>query len=523
MKVFKEFSAFFLLFFVFVIVTSCQKEDEILTNEKIDIMNNYADEGMIQLGKKLKNPYSVQNMEKAWENLKNNSNSRVLGDELDIRTTHFYIRYLPKDEAELDILEGDSSLILYDYPLDYEISEGGTYYHDPAIPQDRPTWQYAAVLVNYEPEDITYEIIEELYIPEEDGAAGDDNGRKASQEILIDMLVDEALRITDNLEEDEENIVNGRTMARKWNPSGRIQLFEDGISRNVGVRAAKVRAKRWFTTKETLTDANGNFFISHRFKKKVNYSIKWERNDFDIRNGTFAQAYYNGPKMEGAWHLNINSGKSRMYAIVHIAAEQYYYGNRFGLKSPPLNSFWKSRLKIGVYDSDKGSSHCKDCRHLGAIPVLYIKNPFRTTDQIYGTTIHEISHASHWELRKGNWNKNRLEERLVESWAQGVEWLFAVNRYRAFNAGYNYQGNYQDRTPANNPIYTSLVVDLFDDENQGLRGGGRPTDRAEHYSFLQMENVLEDSDGFTEFRDNLRNSYNNPSEGFLNELFNNWN
>ncbi len=32
--------------------------------------------------------------------------------------------------------------IYFDYPLDYEITEYGDYYHDPSISLDKPTWLY---------------------------------------------------------------------------------------------------------------------------------------------------------------------------------------------------------------------------------------------------------------------------------------------------------------------------------------------------------------------------------------------
>ena len=51
-----------------------------------------------------------------------------------------------------------------------------------------------------------------------------------------------------------------------------------------------------------------------------------------------------------------------------------------------------------------------------------IYNPNNSSSQIYATTIHELAHASHWELRRGEWNDNNLETKVKESWARGVEW-----------------------------------------------------------------------------------------------------
>lgn len=56
--------------------------------------------------------------------------------------THWYVRFLPAQAAEMRTLV-DLGLILFDYPLDYEILEQGDLYHDPSIPSDEITWQYA--------------------------------------------------------------------------------------------------------------------------------------------------------------------------------------------------------------------------------------------------------------------------------------------------------------------------------------------------------------------------------------------
>lgn len=98
----------------------------------------------VQLGKQLENPYSVDNMKKAWRNLQENENAyRMMTDS--ISTTHLYLKFKPANEDELSLLKEDSTLDLYTYPLDYEIPEGLDHYHDPEIVDSLPTYQYCAV------------------------------------------------------------------------------------------------------------------------------------------------------------------------------------------------------------------------------------------------------------------------------------------------------------------------------------------------------------------------------------------
>lgn len=122
-------------------------------------------EGMMKLGRQLENPYSVENMKKARDNI--TASGRVAED-VEITTTHLYLKFLPKNEAEMDVLQTDSTLVLYDYPLDFEIEERGDFYRDPSVPAGQPTYQYGAVGVRQPlPPGIAYELLAKLFIPDE--------------------------------------------------------------------------------------------------------------------------------------------------------------------------------------------------------------------------------------------------------------------------------------------------------------------------------------------------------------------
>lgn len=504
------------------ITGSCQQEEDLSPDR--DKFLNEGMKGMTKLGKQLENPYSVENMRKAYNNLKSsNTTGRTSGDEIEIITTHLYIKFKPENEEELAILKRDSTLTFYQHPLDYEILEGGTYYHDPSVPIGTPTYQYVSLPIDTEiPIGVEYDLLEELFIPDEYKDTVVSNGRIASNE-LVESLVNEALRITGN--SDKTSLSNGRVQASSWRPAGRIQLFDDELGRLVGVQGAKVQARRWFTTHEGITDANGNFSCNGTFKRDANYSIPWERYHYDIRSGSLVKALYNGPKMKGNWNLEIRGGASRMYAIVHQACHDYYYGNRLGLKSPPQNSFWKTSLKISVWDKPNGDahgSHCKDCRFLGISSRLRIWNNGGTCQAIYGTTIHELAHASHWELRKNNWNDNNTESRVKESWARGVQWALGRLRYP------NYRGG-----PTIRPNYTQVVVDMID-TRAPLDAFGRPLDINEGseiltqddvtgYTIRQIEDVLSSTSNWNDWENNIRNRYNNGTENNLPALFAHWN
>lgn len=335
MKHFKHYRSILLATIVIGIVFSCQKEEpdpietEQVETEEIDLT------GMTKLGKKLENPYSVTNMKKAWESLKKSSKVSKSGD---IETTHLYVKFSPKSEEELGILKRDSTLVLYDIPLDFEVDENGDFYHDPEVPTDRPTYQYAAIPIEKQlPSGVEHEILEELFIPDEDGDYEETSKNFASEE-TIDQLVDESLRLTGNLKSDE--IGNSLAAKSKWRPAGRIQVWDDEVNRWIGVEGIEVRARRWFTTHEGKTDANGRYSCNGRFRRDANYSINWETYEYSIRSNGHGQASFNGPKRRGDWNVNFEDNSlQQFYSFIHLAAYRYYYQNIQGLKRPPTNSF----------------------------------------------------------------------------------------------------------------------------------------------------------------------------------------
>ncbi|MFZ6009848.1 MAG: hypothetical protein ACOYXT_05815, partial [Bacteroidota bacterium] len=155
----------------------------------------------IVLGKKLQNPYSVKIMQQAYEKVRALNSAGRTQQELDIRTTHLYVRFLPANYAQYDTLTSDTTIYFEDHPIDYEIEHPGDYYHDPAIADSLPTYQYTAVPIDYvAPDGLAFEILDELYLPKEDSALEDAGGRVSQQtEQLIDELEYQALSLTGNL------------------------------------------------------------------------------------------------------------------------------------------------------------------------------------------------------------------------------------------------------------------------------------------------------------------------------------
>lgn len=531
-----------------IVFNSCQKDD-ILVDQSSEFENSQFQQGMIQLGKKLENPYTVENMRKAYQNLSDNQLKSANVSESDIDVTHLYVRFLPENFEELELLKQDTTLTLFDFPLDYEIEEGGTYYQDPELPDTTITWQYCAVEKEFSFPNVQYEVLDELFLPEK---MGDSTNLKSTDNWTFwDDLEVEALRITGNL--DYDPYLKSTMGRKKFKPKGTIQLTDDsGLGTN-GLEGLYVIARSWFTTKHAYTNSTGYFYINHTFKGHCNYYIKWERGDFDIRSGNWGQAYYNGPRSSGDWNLTIGRGGiSWCYGHIHRAAYLYYYhSGNYGIQSPPRQGgILNQRLHIGAMDKD-GRSHYYDFNKFFTTPQikLYCKqgSNWRSSVDIFGTTIHELSHASHWEM--GYSTAQYLIDYIFrkalipESWASCVEHVITSDVYRsstiAFNRNWN---NLQDDTFDEFEGYTPLFIDCIDNVNQRVTHSGStdyPIDRVSGYTLSQLEDVLDATyfdlgigGGFTEatfesfalsiYKNKLRNSYSNSTSGNINELFSNY-
>lgn len=529
---------------------SCQKEDEIQKNNQVQdastlrkgerlTREKFTDEQLI-LGAKLENPYSIKNMEKASKSLKDKGK-----DIKNIKIIHnyLYVRLLPKNESEFNKINADKSIEIFEYPLDYEIKKQGNKYKDPLLKESKYTWLYCAVPSNKVfDKEIKLEILEYLFLPFGNGKGNETEKLSKEEKDDLKELEEESMILTRN---NSLNKKNGKTS--DWYASGRITVWDDVINGGslVGVEGCKVRANRWFTTKIGFTNGNGDFFVDHGWGNgnPVNYSIKWDRDGFDIRSGSYGQAYFNGPNQYGRWDLEIyedGTPDNYIYAHVHRAAFIYYYNhNNWGLQSPPDDNYFSGlgvfnlighKLHIGA--SEGGRSHYFDWNDNWFAAEVNVKISLQNDDSraIFGTTIHEIAHASHWKLGFTTYHYAGSAEsrKLAESWAQAVGWRITRDVYGPNNA---FPWNDFDALQLNNlaanqnSAYTPVFIDMMDDFDQSSQGFDRPNDIENRYNISQLEGFLQiEPTNWYGYRNLVQNSFPFPNEtiGDALWLFNNY-
>lgn len=501
------------------------------TIENEIVHNSYRTslDGNVVLGKKLQNPYDVKVMEKAFTIISEKIKSKGLNFRDPVRVTHHYVRFLPKDWKEYDALKADTSLKLYDIPLDYEIRLHGNKYRDISVCDTCPTWQYAAIKVNQKLKaKIKQEKLADLYIPETDIELKKmDIKVKVSGKSFLDALIDEAMIMTENYADtlNTKKIKGGRV---SWNPSGTIRVFDTRLQTLIPLIGVEVRARRWFTTYSLSTDVNGNYWSPWDFDRPANYSLYFQTWAFDVRTGTFGQAWIDGPKQDTPWNLDINDGTDRFYAHVFRGAWRYNFGDVGGLHRPFLVGY---AIKYAAYDESGNAQgvNLGNWTIFGINPNIKIYR-FRSngaeysSDEIFSTTCHETCHTTHvMVMNAGYIQYSQVGANIAESWPVAVEWFITQKEYQERGIGnystpfYNVGGSFpidwghQRWLPGGSlNDYSCVFIDLIDNFNQGTNGYGGLTDNVTGYTMSGIESgFLKHVYGYSSLTDQLK--ANKPS------------
>ena len=123
-------SNFIISIFIIFVISSCEKQSSDLMDISQSVTNISEVAGLSDvelaltrqavIGKKLPNPYSIDVMNEALNNLKTKSD---IGD-FELRATHHYIMFKPECHEHFRSLIMQDDIDLNSFPLDHEISSG---------------------------------------------------------------------------------------------------------------------------------------------------------------------------------------------------------------------------------------------------------------------------------------------------------------------------------------------------------------------------------------------------------------
>jgi hypothetical protein len=271
------------------------------------------------LGGTYLNPYSIANMTLAYNSVHGTNIPAV-------STTHYYVRFKPQSEGQIDILES-LDLELFDYPLDRAVTQDGDYWPEAYanLGQNEYPWLYTVVESNFQfPGGIIYENLASLNIPDDDPVLEDQaylqtgnlecyNGNPQAKSTATNTTSQGQAKTTvpdcgEGYHWDytlHECVCDCCPSGYHWDgstqscepdapppptflhPQGMItfKTYEDYglIPLYAPLRYTRVVGRRFFKIDKTYTDANGNFQLTKSFPKKVTITVKFRTSYLKVK------------------------------------------------------------------------------------------------------------------------------------------------------------------------------------------------------------------------------------------------
>ncbi len=355
------------------------------------------------------NAYSMTNMRAAYNQLVSAGQIAPMT----IRPTHLYIRINVRDSADLTRLVEDTTIELFNYPLESELSGDG-YYIPPA---SESNIVYTVVPIDYDLQGLSYGLIDTCCIPDND--CSDDMW-------LVEWT---ALVMTNNVDSDDKFVLPSRCDNY---PSGRISVKNTETGNYDGVRRIKVVINVLVKYTVAYTDDDGNYNSGLWFLTKPNYTIKFKnKSKFWIwgNHGLLLPAYITYKKQSKSgvdigfsnrpswgWYLStVNNATSIYYeqlcgdfGIVRPVDNLRIWAtpidvNGWSASTPMFRHF----LNMGTFCDFISTYHIFSGVAMAGLilPDMLVYMPNSTTGEIYSTMFHELAHASHYtQVGNGYWS-----------------------------------------------------------------------------------------------------------------------
>lgn len=396
-----------------LLLCSCSGELFDRHKDRFDRIDDVSHD-MIVLGEKLDDPYTVENMTKALVSLYPTKADRVSVD-----PTDWYVRLLPGSDEVYGRL-CDMGVVMMDHPMDYEIVKDGDYYHDPELPEDAITWQYALVPVGFEfPEGVEHEILDDCYIPEHDHST-------KAEAFDWDAVEAESYRLTGNADMLPEPLVKGRTDYSPAVPSGRIAIIDRAQDDEpIGVKGVRVMCNSFVRVSTCYTDDGGYWTMKKQYSSKLRYRLVFRNtngfciglNLLLIPASTSALGSH-GP--EGVSVVIDEKSEKRLFSrcVVNNAAYDWWQSCKYdGMDTTPSDLRLWLFQKLGVSCplmmrqgvlidgsslGDLLGEYTSIVRMFLPDMVVGLKDK-EDYASIYAETMHQVAHASHFNEVGVNW------------------------------------------------------------------------------------------------------------------------
>ncbi len=465
--------------------------------------NSIVESSFIVKGEKLVNPYSLDVMRQAHKEVSSLKKSSIP----DIRATHLYVRFVPKDSIQFAEIEKDTTIFYYSYPLDYELGDEGDYTQPPVLNDYQFPYQYCVFKIGQKIPNVEYQVLDSCFILEETNVYDDAECVALSKSCSDEFndwkdLESVALRLS-GIEPETVSVAKS-----KWSPSCTLKFYDDVKSIEIPLVGVPVRCRNnLMISHQSLTKTDGTASFD-KMSGKADYLIHWKRADFKIRPSSGLD------EVKTILVKNVKSGRTFTFykntgdfreawkcASVFRAVHLYYYENIEGLHRPG-NDNLTIRLS-GSNSSDQGKSDPN-----GGTSDIHIFNLDRSCDRIYGTTIHELTHIAQYNtLYPSLVYLRTIDFPIIESWSVGVQNYFTKKKYP------NYDRESDAKYSRN---YTRIVTDILEKISRESVYSNAS------YTILELEAALNDAHSLTEWRDNINAKYKRNNEKYINAVFHYW-
>jgi hypothetical protein len=345
---------------IFVTFSSCKKDvvknnsnstsPTLNTNYSTALMSKYTDDAeavTLEVGDEMTNPYTVENMKKAAEHLNADNPQQI-------KTTHKYIRFLPRNEEEVISLIDNQEIRVFEYPLDRKLTGNTCGYHDKTLSDNQVTWLYASIPISQGyPSSIQHEELADLYIP-------------SDEEYILEATALEICGYKELAREMRENATgktDGAMATTSYRPTGTLKVYNNTLQREEPLRNVKITMTTFFKWNDVWTDRNGNYTATKNFLVPVDMWITFGNGNAETRtlSGSVFPYYRhlgNGKIVNKTiWD---NWGEYWKVATVNNSVEEFYdFNNSDGVLAPP------SKLRVWI-KNEKGSVN----NLTGATPLL---------------------------------------------------------------------------------------------------------------------------------------------------------
>ena len=370
------------------------------------------------LGEKLNNPYSLSNMSSSLTSL-SSTRSEFAG--ASIKANALYVRFLPQNMEDVAYLENQRSLTLFDHPLDYELEVIGDYYQDPEIPEGQITWLYTTVGVDFQfPGHIRYEILEPVYIPN----FINEKGQLVSQPYDSDLECLAFQRCGYGDMVPAANPTLAGLFDTPVNPVGRISIWDENKQQMVGLRYVQVTTRWGLNFSSTYTDRDGRYRIPRPYQCNPQYYLSFENGQYKFN------VYGNwGPVLPAQHNMRyqtrygysvclFSNSQAWDWGVVNNAASAYFeecVSRSYAMPPQPfLRIYCLENESYGSAPmlSEVGGAYNVDMSKLldwlkvklkidinlvaKLLPDIFIGTASNNYERIFTTTVHELSHASHF-------------------------------------------------------------------------------------------------------------------------------